>query len=540
MMDVPLMISSIITHAARFHGDTEVVARVADGSVHRSTYRELAGRTAQLAHALRALGVEPGERVATLAWNTHRHVELYYAIAGIGAVCHTINPRLHADQIAYVAAHAQDGYVFADTAFVPLLEALAPRLPRVRGYVLLCDAPSMPATSLPNARCYESLIAGRPERIDWPVFDERTAAGLCYTSGTTGEPKGVLYTHRSTVLHAMSGCMAEMTRLTESSRCLMPIVPMYHANAWGFPFSAPMMGAKLVLPGAAHDAASLYALLEGEGVRTAAAVPTIWLGLLEHLEATGKELTALRALRVGGSAAPEAMIAAYERRGIEVIHGWGMTETSPVCTTGSLKPKHRDPLTRKRYQRRAGRCMYGVQMRIVDEEGTVLPDDGESQGELQVRGPWIASAYFANDAASAAAFTADGWLRTGDVCTLDEDGYLTIRDRSKDLIKSGGEWISSIDLEHAALTHPAIAQAAAIAVPHARWGERPLLVVVRRAGNTLERDDVIAHLAGKVAKWWLPDEVVFADELPLTATGKVAKKTLRENVRTGPSTASGH
>jgi 3-(methylthio)propionyl---CoA ligase len=530
MMDVPLLISGILTHAARFHGDTEVVARLVDGSVHRSTYRELADRAAQLAHALRALEVAPGDRVATLAWNTHRHVELYYAIAGIGAVCHTINPRLHPDQIAYIAAHAQDRYVFTDVTFVPLLEQLAPRLRRVRGYVILCDEATMPATTLPNALCYETLLAGRPARIDWPVFDERTAAGLCYTSGTTGEPKGVLSTHRSTVLHAMSGCMAEMTRLTESSRCLMPIVPMYHASAWGFPFSAPMMGAKLVLPGAAHDPASLYALLEGEGVQTAAAVPTIWLALLEHLETTGKELTALRALRVGGAAASEAMIEAYERRGIEVIHGWGMTETSPVCTTGSLKPKHRNPETRKRYHHRAGRCMFGVQMRIVDETGNALADDGVSQGELQVRGPWIASAYYENDAASAAAFTADGWLRTGDVCTLDADGYLTIRDRSKDLIKSGGEWISSIDLEHAALAHPDVAQAAAIAIPHPRWGERPLLVVVRRDGSALDRDGVLTHLAGKVAKWWLPDEVLFSDALPLTATGKVAKKTLREQL----------
>jgi fatty-acyl-CoA synthase len=532
MMDVPLMISSIITHAGRFHGDTEVVARTVDGSIHRSSYREIAARAAQLAHALRALGIEPGERIATLAWNTHRHIELYYGIAGIGAVCHTINPRLHPDQIAYIVAHAEDRYVFLDTTFLPLVESLAERLGRVRGYVVLTDEATMPQTSLPNALCYETLIARRPVRIDWPVFDERTAAGLCYTSGTTGEPKGVLFSHRSTVLHAMSGCMAEMTRLTESSRCIMPIVPMYHANAWGFPFSAPMMGAKLVLPGPAHDAASLHALLEGEGVQTAAAVPTIWLALLEYLEASGKELTALRSLRVGGAAAPAAMIEAYERRGIEVIHGWGMTETSPVCTTGSLKPKHRDPATRKRYQRRAGRCIYGVQMRIVDDAGATLPDDGVAQGELQVRGPWIASAYYENEPASAAAFTADGWLRTGDVCSLDADGYLTIRDRSKDLIKSGGEWISSIDLENATLAHPEIAEAAAIAIPHPRWGERPLLVVVRKPQSTLDRAGVLAHLSGKVAKWWLPDEVVFVGELPHTATGKVSKRTLREHITT--------
>ncbi|HYZ17764.1 MAG TPA: AMP-binding protein, partial [Candidatus Acidoferrum sp.] len=440
-MDVPLMISSIITHAARFHGDTEIVSRSVEGPVQRTTYRDAAARAAQLAHGLRALSVAPGERIATLAWNTARHFELYYGIAGIGAVCHTVNPRLHPAQIAAILQHADDRYVFVDLTFVPLLESIAERLPRVRGYVILTDEATIPATTLPNVLCYETLIAAQPAEIDWPLFDENTASGLCYTSGTTGEPKGVLYSHRSTVLHAMSGCMAEMSRRTESSRCIMPIVPMFHVNAWGFPYSAPMMGSKLVLPGRAHDAASLYALLEDEGVQTAAAVPTVWLDLLAYLETNGKELTQLRAMRVGGSAAPPSMIEAYERRGIEVIHGWGMTETSPVCTTGSLKPKHRESPDRLRYQMKAGRCVYGVEMRIVDDENRRLPDDGIARGELQVRGPWIARAYYEDAEATAASFTADGWFRTGDIASLDADGYLTLHDRSKDLIKSGGEWI---------------------------------------------------------------------------------------------------
>lgn len=538
MMDVPLMISSIITHAARFHGDTEIVSRSVEGRIHRTTYRDAAARAAQLAHALGVLGVEPGERIATFAWNTYRHFELYYAIAGIGAVCHTVNPRLHPPQITSIVRHADDRFVFVDLTFVPLLETIAAELPRVRGYVILTDQASMPATTLPNVVCYETLIAAQPAAIDWPSFDENTASGLCYTSGTTGEPKGALYSHRSTVLHAMSGCMAEMSRRTESSRCIMPIVPMFHVNAWGFPYSAPMMGSKLVLPGPAHDAASLYALLEDEAVQTAAAVPTIWLDLLGYLEANGKTLTRLRALRVGGSPAPPSMIEAYERCGIEVLHGWGMTETSPVGTTGSLKQKHRESPDRLRYQMTAGRNVYGVEMRIVNEENRRLPDDGIARGELQVRGPWVAGAYYEDPEATAASFTTDGWFRTGDVGSLDADGYLTLHDRSNDLIKSGGEWISSIQLENAALSHPEIAEAAAIAIPHPRWIERPLLLVVRRPGGVLDRETVLAHLAGKVATWWIPDDVLFVDDLPRAATGKISKRALRERFAAAPEDRS--
>ncbi len=533
MMDVPLMISSILEHARRFFGDQEIVSRSVEGPIHRYTYRDLAARTAQLAHALRALGVEPGDRVATLAWNTYRHVELYYAVAGIGSVCHTVNPRLHPGQIAYIVNHADDGYVFADLTFVPLLEALAPQLPRVRGYVILTGETTMPQTTLPDAMCYETLIGAQPTTIDWPVFDEHTACGLCYTSGTTGDPKGALYSHRSTVLHAMTAGIAEAARRTESTGCMMPIVPMFHVNAWGYPYVALMMGAKLVLAGSAHDGASLYELIETERVQNAAGVPTVWQGLLDFMTANGKELSSLRSMRVGGSAAPRAMIQAFEDRGIEVIHGWGMTETSPVCTNGSVARKHRDVPNRMDYQTRAGRCLYGVQMRVVDEEGQVVPDDGVSQGELHVRGPWVASAYFENETATQAQFTGDGWFKTGDIISLDADGYLTIHDRSKDLIKSGGEWISSIDLENAAVGHPEIVEAAAIAIPHPRWSERPLLVAVRRPGSTVDAAEILAYLQDKIAKLWLPDDVVFIDEMPHTATGKISKKTLRERYAAG-------
>ncbi|GAC1544457.1 MAG: 3-(methylthio)propionyl-CoA ligase [Vulcanimicrobiaceae bacterium] len=530
MMDGPLLISSIVKHAARFYGEREVVSQTVEGPIHRYTYRDLAARAARLAHALRALGVTAGDRVGTLAWNGYRHLELYYAISGIGAVCHTLNPRLYRDQIAFIAKHAGDRYLFLDLSFVPLVEALAERLPDVRAFVIMTGRATMPATTLRDVLCYEDLLAAQPATIDWPSFDENTAAALCYTSGTTGDPKGALYSHRSTVLHAFSACIAETSRRVQSNRAHMPIVPMFHVNAWGFPYASPMMGSKLVFCGPRHDAASLYALMEREEVQTAAAVPTVWLALLAFLEATGSELTSLRALRVGGSAAPPSMIEAFERRGIEVIHGWGMTETSPVCTTGSLKPEHRESPDRLRYQLTAGRCLFGVDMRIVADDGTVQPDDGRSQGELHVRGPWIAAAYYGDPAGSSDVFTADGWFKTGDICSLDEHGYLSLHDRSKDLIKSGGEWISSIDLENAAVGHPEIAEAAAIAMPHPTYVERPLLVVVRKAGGTVDRAGVLAFLDGKIAKWWMPDDVAFVDALPHTATGKISKRELRSRL----------
>jgi len=532
IMDSPLLISSILTHAARWHGDVEIVTRTLEGPIHRYGYREAEERAAQLAHALRALGVQPGERVATMAWNTYRHFELYYGVSGIGAVLHTANPRLHPAQIAYIIEHAQDRYVFSDVTFVPILEAIAPALKAVRGYVLLTDETAMPKTSLPNVHCYETLLAAQPNHIDWPIFDERTASSLCYTSGTTGDPKGVLYSHRSTLLHALSGVGTDQNRRVDETPCSMPLVPMFHVNGWGFPYTAPMMGSKLVLPGLGYEGKQIYELMESERVTTAGGVPTIWHRLLAYLEESGSELTSLKFLKVGGSASPRSMIEAFERRGVEVVQGWGMTETSPVCTSGCLPGEIRDSSERLAYQMRAGHCLFGVDMKIVDADGETLPNDGVAVGELCVRGPWVASAYYENAEATERAFTSDGWFRTGDICSISPTGYLTITDRAKDLIKSGGEWISSIDLENVALSHPDIEEVAAIAMPHPQWGERPMLVVRKRAGSDLAAAAVVEYLTPKVASWWLPDEIVFVDEMPYTATGKISKKTLRERYAT--------
>jgi len=531
MMEIPLMISSILDHAARWHGDVEVVSRRTDGGLDRSTYGEVAVRAAQLAHALRRLGIRPGDRVATVAWNSQRHLELYYAISGIGAIVHTLNPRLFADQIDYIVNHAGDRAIFIDADLVKILEPLAAKFPSVENYVVLCGQADMPATSLPNARSYEALIAGEPGSIEWPVFDERTAAGLCYTSGTTGNPKGALYSHRSTVLHAMSGAASHRSR-EGALRSILPVVPMFHVNAWGLPYVAPMVGAKLVFPGAKLDPASLYELFEAEAVDFTAGVPTVWLWLLAYMKTNNLKFSTLRALGIGGSAAPRSLIESFENDfGVEVLQGWGMTETSPVCTTGAIKPKHDTPEQRFDYKSIAGRVNYGVELRIIDENGATLPDDGTSQGELLVRGHWVASGYYGDEAATRRAITEDGWFHTGDIASLDSDGYLTIRDRVKDVIKSGGEWISSIDLENVAVGHPGIAEAAAVGVPHPVWSERPILVVIRAPGATLERDDVLAYLDGKIVKWWMPDDVIFTDELPHTATGKISKRHLRERLK---------
>lgn len=535
IMDAPLLISSIIEHAARWHSRVEIVTRTPEGPIHRYTYGDAAERAAQLAHALRALGVQPGQRVATLAWNTYRHFELYYGVSGIGAVLHTANPRLHPSQIAYTLNHAQDQYVFSDLTFVPILEAIAPALRSVRGFVILADEATMPKTSLPNVHCYETLLAAQPKSIEWPVFDERTASSLCYTSGTTGDPKGVLYSHRSTVIHALSGVGTDQNRRVDHTPCAMPLVPMFHVNGWGFPYTAPMMGSKLVLPGTGYEGKQIYELMESEAVTAAGGVPTIWLRLLAYLEETGAKLTTLKFMKVGGSASSPSLIEAFERRGVEVVQGWGMTETSPVCTSGCLPGEIRDSSERLRYQLKAGHCLYGVEMKIVDPVGETLPNDGVAVGELCVRGPWVASAYYENPDATERAFTDDGWFRTGDVCSVSPDGYLTITDRAKDLIKSGGEWISSIDLENVALGHPEIEEVAAIAMPHPQWGERPMLIVRRRAGAGLDRDAILEYLKPKVASWWLPDEIVFVDEMPYTATGKISKKTLREKFATSLS-----
>jgi len=534
MMDRPLLIAPIMAHAAVYHGDREIVTRTVEGPVHRYTYRDAYRRIQKLANALTALGVQPGDRVATLAWNGYRHLELYYAISGIGAVCHTVNPRLFADQLDYIFNHAGDRFVFADLTFVPLLEQLAPKLKTVEATVVMTDRPHMPETGLTKVLCYEELLEDQPETFDWPEFDETTAAALCYTSGTTGHPKGVLYSHRSTLLHALC-CIAGTDGNWASSRdAFLVVVPMFHVCAWGAPYSCPMVGAKLVFPGPGYDGESLHRLIVDEGVSMTAGVPTVWLGLLDYLRQSGKRLDGLKRMVCGGAAPPLALIRAMqEEYGVEFIQGWGMTETSPVAAVGVLPADMTDPSPEALYEikSKAGRPPFGVELKIVDENGQRLAHDGEDAGELLIRGPFVMSAYYGDEAASAAAFDEEEWFRTGDVSTIDPRGYVQITDRTKDLIKSGGEWISSIELENAVMAHSEVAEAAAIARPHPKWLERPLLVIVPKPGTPPSKDDILGFLAGKVAKWWLPDDVVFVEDLPHTATGKISKARLRQRFK---------
>ena len=529
MSERPLLISSIISHAAIYHGDAEIVSRTVEGPIHRYTYRDAARRIKRLAKALRRLGVEPGDRVATLAWSTHRHFELYYAISGIGAICHTINPRLFDDQIAYIVNHAADRLLFVDATFLPLVERLMPRLPADCRVVPLTEADAAPPTGMSALPAYDTLIAGEDDSFDWPEFDERTAAALCYTSGTTGHPKGALYSHRSTVLHAFAISLPDAIAISARD-VVCPIVPLFHVCGWGIPFAAPMNGAKLVLPGPRLDGASLYELFESEGVTYGLGVPTVWLGFETYLSASGRRCSTLRRLLSGGAAVPPSMVEAFTRHGIDLRQGWGMTEMSPLGTTAALKAKHEalGPEALLAVRSKQGRPIYGVDMKIVDGDGECLPYDGKSMGELLVRGPWIIGGYFADEAASAAAIDPDGWFHTGDMATIDPDGYMQIADRKKDVIKSGGEWISSIDLENAAVAHDDVAEAAVIAIPDPRWGERPLLIVAPRPGCNPEPESLIELLACRFPKWMLPDEVVFVDELPHTATGKILKTQLRE------------
>jgi 3-(methylthio)propionyl---CoA ligase len=528
MSERPLLISAILVHAATYHRDTEIVSRTVEGAIHRYTYAEAERRSKRLARALLRLGIKPGERVGTLAWNTFRHFELYYGISGIGAICHTINPRLFDDQIVYIVNHAADRLLFIDTTFIPLVERLAPQFPQDCRIVLLSEA----ETSLSVLAFHDELIAGEGEEFDWPEFDERTASALCYTSGTTGRPKGVLYSHRSTILHALGASLPHAIPMTAAD-VVCPVVPMFHACGWATPYTAPINGAKLVFPGTRLDGASLYELFEAEGVTLSLGVPTIWLGFAAHLEATGACCTTLRGVLSGGAAVPPALTEAFEDRGITIMQGWGMTEMSPLGTVSALKAKHLalDAAGQRAIKAKAGRPVFGVEMKIVDENGRTLPHDGTSVGEVMVRGPWIISGYFEDEEATYAAVDADGWLHTGDVAAIDTDGYMQIVDRSKDVIKSGGEWISSIDLENAALAHEDVAEAAVIAVPHPRWGERPLLIVVPRPGGRPDRDDLIALLARQFPRWMLPDDVVAVPELPHTATGKLMKTRLREMFR---------
>ena len=530
MMNQPLMISGLLRHAATNHGDTEIVSRLAVGGTHRYTYAAAAARSRQLAKALLALGVKADDRIGTLAWNTHRHFEIYYAVSGIAAICHTINPRLFPEQISYIANHADDRFVFFDLTFVKLVEALVPHCPGVKGWVAMCQRSEMPVCTIPNLHCYEELIAAQDDDFAWPEFDENTASSLCYTSGTTGNPKGVMYSHRSTVLHAYGACLPDALGVSARD-CILPVVPMFHVNAWGLPYACALTGAKLVMPGPHLDGASLYAMFEEEGVTMSAGVPTIWLGLLQYLQGNKLKLSTVKRLVIGGSAAPPAMIRAFDEHfGITVLHAWGMTEMSPLGTVNTYKHKHLalPAEERDRIRLKQGRGIFGVELKIVDGEGHPLPHDGKAFGDLLVRGPWITSGYFKSEGGDA---LVDGWFPTGDVATIDADGYMQITDRSKDVIKSGGEWISSIDLENIAVAHPAVTEAAVIGAAHPKWDERPLLVVIKKAGHEVTRDELIAFYEGKVAKWWIPDDVIFVDDLPHTATGKLSKLQLRERLR---------
>lgn len=528
MMNRPLSVIEVLRYAAENHGSGEIVSVRTEGDLHRQSYAKTFARTGQLAHGLDALGVGQGHRVATLAWNGYRHFELYYAISGMGAVCHTINPRLSAEQMLYIIGHAEDRVLFVDVTFIPILEALADQLPRDLELVAMTDAAHMPDSKL-DLICYEDILADHPAEYDWPVLPENTAAGLCYTSGTTGNPKGSLYSHRSTVLHALFVAVTLPRSLHEGAR-LLPVVPMFHVNSWGMPYAAPIVGASLIMPGAKLDGASLFDLMQSEKVTASWGVPTVWLGLRSEIEARGAPPSKLDQVVIGGSAAPRSMIAFFEEQGIDVCHAWGMTEMSPIGTTGQLSIDMQDASFEDRLARKAlqGRRMFGVDLKIVGEDGQRLPHDGVAVGELFVRGNAVISGYFNDDAATAAVMDGEGWFGTGDVASITPDGYLNIQDRSKDLIKSGGEWISSIDLENVAMSHPDVANCAVIAISHPKWDERPVLVVQGKEGAQPELDAFHALMEPHFAKWQLPDDVLYVETLPLTATGKVSKLTLRK------------
>lgn len=533
MQDRPLLISSLIEHAATYHPEAEIVSLSVEGPILRTNYREIGRRSKQVANALPDLGVEFGDRVGTLAWNTWRHMELYYGVSGTGAVLHTINPRLFPEQISYIINHAEDRVLFFDLSFAKLVEELAPSLTTVTAYVAMTDREHMPAIDVPNLLCYEELVAAQSQEYTWPEFDERTASSLCYTSGTTGNPKGVLYSHRSTVLHSLMECAPDAFNVSANSTILL-VVPMFHANAWGMPYAAPMAGAKMVLPGQRLDGEAIYQLMRDEDVTFSQAVPTIWLMLFQYLDAHPElDLKSLKltSVGVGGAAPPPSMVQRFEREGIEMVQGWGMTETSPIGVVNRFLPKHADlpAEERTRLKVKAGRGVWGVDLKIVNDDGQALPRDGETSGHLYIRGPWIANGYFKGDGGQV--LDEEGYFPTGDIATIDPDGYLQLVDRSKDVIKSGGEWISSMELENAAASHPRVAEAAVIGVAHPKWTERPLLLVVPREGESVTREELLEFLQQQVAKWWLPDEVIFVDELPHTATGKLLKTKLREQFR---------
>ena len=537
MMERPLLISSLIEHAAQYHANTEIISRTIEGgatfTLHRSNYGEACKRAKRLANALTRLGVVKGDRIGTLAWNGYRHFELYYAVSGIGAIMHTINPRLFPEQLAYIAHHAEDHYIFFDLTFAPLIEALSAKVPGIKGFVAMSDRASMAkalsSATIRNLLCFEELVDAESDVYEWPQFDELTPSSLCYTSGTTGNPKGVLYTHRSTMLHTIGGMSPEALNISARD-VLLPVVPMFHVNAWGLPYMCTAVGAKLVFPGAALDGASLHTLFEQEKVTISAGVPTVWLGLLSHVKANNLKFSTLKETVIGGSACAPAMIESFERDyGVRVVHAWGMTEMSPLGTVCRLLAKHLTLSTAEQFkiQGKQGRPVFGVEMKIVDGDGNALPRDGKAFGDLMVRGPWIVERYFKEEHTA----LRDGWFPTGDVATIDPDGYMQITDRSKDVIKSGGEWISSIDLENIAVAHPAVQEAGVIGIAHPKWDERPLLVVVKKPGASITGEELLRFFDGKIAKWWMPDDVVFVDQLPHTATGKLLKTKMREDFK---------
>lgn len=524
----PVNLIDILEHAACIHGDGEVVSRlIEDSSVHRTTYGEILPRTKQLANALKKLGVEKGDRVATLAWNGYRHVESWFAIFGQGAVYHTLNPRLMVEQLIYIINHAEDRFLLTDLSFVPILEKISEHIPTIEGYIIMTDRAHMPDTSLDNVYCYEELLAAEKAEFDWPRFPEDTPSGLCYTSGTTGNPKGVMYTHRSIYLHSLAVNSKDCIGLSPDTSALV-VVPMFHANAWGMIQAAPMCGAKLILPGAAMDGKSIYELIDGEQANMSAAVPTVWTMLLEYMEKENKTIECMKEVVIGGSAAPRSMIDIFDRKyGVDVLHAWGMTEMNPLGSVNRQKAFMKDLSVEEQldFKCKQGYPPFGIQMKIVDDDDNELPRDGVAFGRLLVKGPWVVDSYYKIDEP---AIDAQGWFDTGDVATLDPYGLMEITDRAKDVIKSGGEWISSVILENEAVGHPDITIAAVIGIAHPKWEERPLLVVVPKEGAELSKDEIIKFMTGKVAKWWLPDDVVFVDEIPLTASGKISKLNLRK------------
>ena len=529
MMSQPLLISGLLTHAARHHADTEIVSQRTEGDIHRYTYADCHSRAKRVAQMLDRMQIKPSARIGTFAWNGYRHLEIYYGVSGSARVCHTINPRLFAEQLRYIINHAQDQVVFFDTSFLPLIEAIHAQCPTVKHWICMTDAGNMPQSSTVKVECYETLLSKESGEYEWPSFDERAASSLCYTSGTTGNPKGALYSHRSTILHSYAVALPDSLGIT-AKESIMPVVPMFHVNAWGIPYACPLAGARIVFPGPKLDGASLCALIEQESVTMSAGVPTIWAGLIEHAIANKLKFTTFKRTVIGGSTCPPAMIRAFEKEGIEVIHAWGMTELSPVGSVAKLKQKDLSKSKAEQDQilAKQGRPMFGVDMKIVDEKGQTLPHDGVAFGDLMVKSSWAIDTYFGATESP----LIEGWFPTGDVATLDPDSNMQITDRSKDVIKSGGEWISSIELENIASAHPDVAMAACIAIAHPKWDERPLLVVVKREGATADdatlKAKLLEMLAEKVAKWWLPDDIVFVKQIPLTATGKMAKLKLRE------------